>query len=215
MGIAEDILKDAIVDDPRGLRRIKTQPADEGEPIKGDITFGAFANPLLKQVLAQFGKPAFARSAACMEFEAFLRRINAGGKTCLEIGTYQGITALVLSQFFEQVICVSVDEDKSRIIKYDIVEFLDIENIRFIDVENNEAKRKAIEGLEFDFAFSDGDHVNDTLDDFDLVKRCGRVLLHEYWPLQPPVWNLVNSLPPDEITRACFDCFAYWERKGG
>lgn len=213
MGIADDILKDGITDDPRLLRRINTQPVDDVDPIIGDITFGAFSNPLLKRVMAEFGKMAFARSAACMEFESFLRRINAGGDTCLEIGTYQGITALVLSQFFKQVICVSVDVDKSRIIKYDIVEALDIKNIRFIDVNDNAEKRKVIEGLEFDFAFSDGDHVHDTVDDFNLVKRCGRVLLHEYWPLQPPVWNLVNSLPQDEVTRAYFDCFAYWERK--
>ena len=48
-----------------------------------------------------------------------------------------------------------------------------------------------------------------------LVKRCGRVLFHEYWPLQPPVWNLVNSLPVDEVTRAQFDCLAYWEAHRG
>lgn len=213
MGIAEDILKDGVVDDPRALRRIKTQASDDVEPIKGDITFGAFANPLLKKVLAEFGKMAFARSAACMEFENFLWRINPRVDTCLEIGTYQGITALVLSQFFRQVICVSVDTDKSRIIKRDIVEFLEIKNIHFIDADNNAEKRKAIEGLKFDFAFSDGDHVNDTVEDFNLVKRCGRVLFHEFWPLQPPVHNLVMSLPRDEVTFAHFDCFAYWEKK--
>lgn len=213
MGIADDILKDALVDDPRALRRIKTQPADDVEPIKGDITFGAFANPLLKRVLAEFGKMAFARSAACMEFEDFLWRINPRVDTCLEIGTYQGITALVLSQFFRRVICVSVDEDMSRIIKRDIVEFLGIKNIEFHDVKDNAEKRKVIEGLEFDFAFSDGDHVHDTLTDFELVKRCGRVLMHEAWALQPPVFNLARSLPKDEVTWAHFDCFAYWERK--
>lgn len=213
MGIAEDILKDAVCDDPRALRRIKTQPSDDVEPIIGDIEFGAFSNPLLKKVMAEFGKMAFARSAACMEFESFLRRIKAGGDTCLEIGTYQGITALVLSQFFKQVICVSVDEDMSRIIKHDIVEFLKVKNIRFIDVKDNAEKRKVIEGLEFDFAFSDGDHVHDTVEDFNLVKRCGRVLFHEFWPLQPPVHNLVMSLPRDEVTFAHFDCFAFWCKK--
>ena len=215
MGIADDILKDALVDDPRALRRIKTQPADDVPPIEGDITFGAFSNPLLKKVLAEFGKPAFARSAACMEFEDFLYRINPRVDVCLEIGTYQGISALVLSQFFRRVICVSVDEDMSRIIKRDIVEFLGIKNIEFHDAKDNAEKRKIIEGLDFDFAFSDGDHVHDTLEDFDLVKRCGRMLFHEYWPLQPPVWNLVNSLPQAEIMRARFDCFAYWQRKNG
>jgi hypothetical protein len=67
---------------------------------------------------------------------------------------------------------------------------------------------------QFDFCYSDGDHTHDTYTDFDLVKRCGKVLLHEYWPIQPPVWNLVNSLPANEVVRAAYDCFAYWQAGG-
>lgn len=182
-------------------------------PIPSPIQYGAWANPLWEKVLRKFGTMAFARCSACMEFEAFLKRIGAGGRTCLEIGTYQGMSAVILSQFFERVICVSVDDDPRRIIKRDIVDYLGITNIRFFDVKNNAEKAKIVGDLDFDFAYSDGDHTHDTQADFDLVKRCGRVLQHEYWPLQPSVWNLVNSLPETEITRAQFDCFAYWERK--
>lgn len=192
----------------------KLPPAqDTSEPLAGDITHGAFANPHFKAVLAKFGKTAFARSSACMEFEAFLRRIGAGGKCALEIGTYQGMSAVVLSQFFTNVVCVSVDEDPRRIIKREICKYLNITNIHFYDVEDNAEKKKLIDSTRFDFCYSDGDHANDTREDFQLVKRCGRVLFHEYWPLQSAVWNLVNSLPADEVTRAEFDCFAYWQRK--
>ncbi len=187
------------------------------EPIVGDITFGAFSNPLLKRVLQRWGNTAFARSSACMEFEAFLRRIGAGtdgAKTCLEIGTYQGISAIVLSQFFEKVICVSVDFRPHKLIKRNIVNELGLQNIEFIDVPNNEEKAAVIKGLEFDFCFSDGDHANDTYTDFELVKHCGRVLMHETWPIQVPCWNLANSLPPEEVTWAQYDCFAYWKRGG-
>ena len=45
------------------------------------IQRGAWANPRMNEVLHHFGKKAFARSAACMEFEAFLKRIGAGGQT--------------------------------------------------------------------------------------------------------------------------------------
>jgi hypothetical protein len=177
-------------------------------------------NPLLLKVLKKFGPRAFARSSACMEFASFLDRIRAGSKLfrsparrCLEIGTYHGITAVVLSQYFDEVICISVDDDPSKLLKYDIVEHLGIDNIVFHDVARNRDKRKLIADLEFDFAFSDGDHTNDTEYDFALVERCGRVLFHEFWPLQPAVWNLVNRLPRNEVTRAAHDCFAYWERK--
>jgi hypothetical protein len=183
------------------------------EHIEGEIKYGPFSNPLLRATLLQFGKTAFARSSACMEFESFLKRINAGGKTCLEIGTYQGMSAVILSQFFERVICVSVDDDMRRIIKHDIIKYLGIQNIRFFDVKNNEEKHKLVRNFTFDFCYSDGDHANDTASDFALVQHCGRVLFHEYWPLQPSVWNLVNALPQDEVTRAEYDCFAYWERK--
>jgi predicted O-methyltransferase YrrM len=195
----------------------KTFETTDGEPLNCDITHGAFANPMLKAVLHKFGKRAFARSSACMEFEAFLRRINAGGGTCLEIGTYNGITAVVLSQFFDKVICVSVDAEdlKRNIIKTDIVDFLDIKNITFHDCKNNAQKARIVNSLEFDFAFSDGDHTNDAQADFDLVKRCGRVLQHEAWPIQASVWNLLHSLPQDEVTWADHDCFAYWNAKRG
>lgn len=190
-------------------------PPDEGEKIVGDITHGAFSNPLMKEVLRHFGKNAFARSSACMEFESFLRRIGAGGKCCLEIGTFYGITAVILSQYFDRVICVSLDVDSAKQQKHDIVKHLGIENIRFFDVATNADKRALVNQLDFSFCYSDGDHAHDAREDFELVKRCGKVLFHEYWPLQASVHNVVNSLPPEEITVATYDCFAYWERRQG
>lgn len=192
-------------------------PVDSPEPLVGDITRGAFSNPQLKEILRAFGKPAFARSAACMEFESFLQRIRGADRsgTCLEIGTYHGITAVVLSQYFERVVCVSVDDDPKKLMKWDIVKHLGITNIEFHDVANNAQKHKLVSRLQFDFAYSDGDHTHDTHTDWALVKHCGRVLFHEVWPIQAPCWNLVNSLPADEVTFADFDCFAYWERKRG
>lgn len=197
-----------------------TSNGDE-EPIVGEITFGPFSSPLMSRIFKRFGKKAFGRSSACSEFESFLRqifRIAPGdqnlisGKTCLEIGTFHGITAIILSQFFDRVVCVSIDE--MPVMKREIVDYLGIKNIAFYDAKDNADKAKFIADLDFDFCYQDGDHTHDTLTDFALVKRCGRVLLHEYWPLQPPVWNLVNALPQDEVTRAKFDCLALWERRG-
>lgn len=188
-----------------------TQAASR-EKLIGDIEFGAFSNPLLKRILYRFGNVAFARSSVLMEFEHFLKSINAGGGTCLEIGTYHGISAVILSQFFDKVICVSVDERPRKLMKRNIVDYLGITNVEFHDVKDNKEKADVVESLEFDFCYSDGDHANDTYTDFDLVKHCGRILFHEYWPIQVPVWNLVNSLPQSEVTRSEFDCFAYWKK---
>jgi hypothetical protein len=195
----------------------KTFETDGTEDLKCDITHGAFSNPLLKKVLLHFGKKAFARSSACMEFESFLKRIKAGGKCALEIGTYNGITAVVLSQFFEKVVCVSVDAEdlKRRIIKRDIVKFLGITNIEFHDCLDNSEKARIVQSMDFDFAYMDGDHTHDTRTDFELVRRCGRVLFHEAWAIQEPVWNLTHELPAEEMVWADFDCFAYWEARRG
>jgi hypothetical protein len=204
------------------------------------IKEGPFANPYLKEIMRHFGKKAFGRSSACAEFESFLRDLFADrilgrdedgrsrgeglnayyiqenrplGRVCLEIGTFYGITAVLLSRFFDQVICVSVDLPGDLDMKRRIVSHLGIKNVSFYDAKDNADKARFVHAANFDFCYQDGDHTNDTRTDFDLVKRCGRVLFHEYWPLQPAVWNLVNSLPRDEVTRAKYDCLAYWERK--
>jgi len=177
------------------------------------IAFGPFSNPYMKAIMKKFGKSAFGRSSACAEFESFLKQIRAGGKCCLEIGTFYGITAVILSQFFDRVLCVSIDLDSDKMMKRKIVEHLGITNISFYDAKNNAEKAAFIHAAPFDFCYQDGDHTNDTLTDFALVRHCGRVLFHEYWPLQPSVWGLVNSLPKDEVVRAQFDCLAFWCEK--
>lgn len=206
------------------------------------IDYGPFASPYMKEIMKRFGKTAFGRSSACAEFESFLRDLCANaiicpdqgerslggvvgdaaiamhrplGSVALEIGTFYGVTAVLMSRYFERVICVSVDLEGDRDMKRRIVDALGIKNITFLDAGNNAHKAQIIDGLTFDFCYMDGDHTNDTEMDFALVRRCGRVLFHEYWPLQPAVWNLVRSLPKDEVTPARFDCLAYWERKNG
>lgn len=190
------------------------------------ITFGPFSNPHMKSIMRKFGKQAFGRSSACAEFESFLQEIRLKtarrnlspkgdfiGECCLEIGTFYGITAVVLSQYFEKVICVSVDLEGDRQMKRKIVDHLGIKNISFFDAKNNTEKAAFIQASKFDFCYQDGDHTHDTVSDFELVRRCGRILFHEYWPLQPSVWNLVNRLPQEQVLRAKFDCLAYWEGK--
>lgn len=200
---------------------------DEGteEQIVGEITHGPFASPLMSKIFKRFGKGAFGRSSACAEFEDFLWQISMRhapkdytaeegpwpiGKCCLEIGTFHGITAVILSQFFERVVCVSIDE--MPVMKRAIVEYLGIKNIAFYDAKDNAEKARFVHALDFDFAYSDGDHAHDARSDWELVKRCGRVLQHEAWPLQAPVWRLLHELPKDEVTWAAYDCLAYWEK---
>ncbi len=156
-----------------------------------EITHGPFANPYLKEIMKEFGPGAFGRASVCCEFEAFLHRIignRLGGAVALEIGTFNGLSAVILSQFFAKVICVSIDIPQGIAkhnpikTKHAIRKHLGLEErIEFIDVSSNLRKAAVIRELEgtYDFAYSDGDHAHDAEDDFNLVKGCGRVLHHE------------------------------------
>lgn len=190
---------------------------ESSQPILCEVTRGPFAHPTMAKILATYGRRAFARSSGCMGFLGFLDQIKAGdgGGVALEIGTYHGITAILLAERFDKLISVSVDdEDPGRLLKRELADFVGATNIEFFDAKDNAEKVEIVKRLKFDFAYSDGDHTNDTDLDFGLVERCGRVLFHEVWPLQPPVWNLVHSLPPDEVTWCEGDVLAYWERRG-
>lgn len=159
----------------------------------------------LLSLLEKFSIGLFRRSCVLEGFEAFLKQVNFRGKRCVEIGSCNGLTAVVLARYFDEV--VSIDNAPSEL-KHQVLDYLKVRNVRFIDVANNERKADVISAMEFDAAFSDGDHAADTYTDFSLVRKCRRVLFHEYWKAQAPVWNLVNSFPPETVTTK--GKFALW-----
>lgn len=147
-------------------------------------------NPDLVEVLKRFGIGVFRRSSVLEGFADFLSDNNVRGKTCVEIGTCKGLTAIVLSRFFERVISIDIVADEERKV---IADHVGANNINFITVENNAHKAAVINGLiEFDAAYVDGDHARDTESDFELVRRAGRVVFHEHWAAQPDVLALVQ-----------------------
>lgn len=149
------------------------------------------SNNNLVKIYARFGYEVFHRSSVLEWFGPFIAGRAFKGKRCVEIGTRKGLTAIVLAGYFDEVVTIDIKPDEE---KHKIAEYVGVKNIRFIDVKDNAEKAKIINGLEFDAAYVDGDHAKDTESDFNLVRRCGRVLFHEYWETQEPVWNLVNRL---------------------
>lgn len=150
------------------------------------------ADPQFAAVFKRFGADAFRRSSAVEPaFETLIKAGGFRGKRCVEIGTFNGITALVLSRYFEEVVSIDIFP---HTLKHALMEFCGVKNVRFVDAKDNAEKAKVIAALDFDAAYVDGDHQNDTATDFALLERCGRVLFHEYWEQQKPVWDLVNSL---------------------
>lgn len=148
-------------------------------------------DPVLRRVYECFGIGVFRRSSVLEGFDAFVRAVGFNGRRCVEIGTRNGLTAILLARYFEEVVSIDIEPNRK---KHEIAEYVGVENVRFIDVADNEEKARVIGAMEFDAAYCDGDHARDTLTDFALVERCGRVLFDEYWETQQPVWQLVNQL---------------------
>ncbi len=177
----------------------------------GDRVNIVLCNPKLLMVYELFGGNVFRRSSVFHGLEKFLADNNIRGKRCFEVGTWNGLTAVLLSQRFEEVVTVDIAHNAA---KHEILKCLGIKNVRCVDIGMNSDKADVLRGLTFDCAYLDGNHAEDTEQDFDLVKHCGRVIFHECWPFQEPVWRTVNALPQNQVTYGG-SCFAYWDAKRG
>ncbi len=155
------------------------------------------ADPNLTRVYERFGIGPFRRSSVFHGLGKFLRQSEVAGGVCFEVGTWNGLTAVVLSRFFEKVVTVDIAHNA---LKHEILKHLGITNVECIDIRDNAHKAQVVKKTDFDFAYLDGDHAHDTETDFELVKHCGNVLFHECWPHQKPVFDLVQSLPDAEVS---------------
>jgi hypothetical protein len=167
-------------------------------------------DPMMRQVLEAFGPEVFRRSSVFHGLDRFLRASGVRGGTCFEIGTWNGLTAAVLSRYFDRVVTVDIAHNA---MKHRVFELLGIGNVLAIDIADNDEKRRVAESWPIDFAYLDGDHAHDTETDVAQVKACGGVRFHEVWPFQKPVWELVHRLPPSEI-RFGGDGLALWVAGG-
>lgn len=165
-------------------------------------------DPTLLKIYAKFGGAVFRRSSVFHGLRRALADWGVKGRRCVEIGTFNGVTAAVLSPFFDEV--VTIDTLPSDL-KRQLLKAVGADNVYCVDVKDNEEKASLVESLTFDFAYLDGDHANDTETDWALVKGGGRVLFHEVWPFQEPVWKLVHQLPMEQVKfNGCG--LALWEK---
>lgn len=138
-------------------------------------------------------------------------------RTILEIGTYRGVSAAVMSQFCDKVITIDLKHGKLEQNNelFDREEFwkgLGVDNIDLHLIEDDKEKEELIKTLDFDLAFIDGAHDETVKNDFELVKHCGKVLFHDYDDRKQPclnyVFDFINTLPREKVK--LFDIFALW-----
>lgn len=181
---------------------------NEIEKQVGDRVQIVLSDPQLLQAYQLFGADVLRRSSVFHGLDRFLRTQKVRGKLCFEIGTWNALTAVVLSRYFDKVVTVDVAHLAQ---KHQVLRALGIANVECIDIADNEHKAEVAKELAFDFAYIDGNHADDTESDFELCRKGGRVLFHEAWPWQPPVWLLVNRLPPAQVSwNGCG--LALWDR---
>jgi len=184
---------------------------------------------MAERIKALHGQGMLKRSALNIRGGAgVFERVLAGKgcRTALEIGTYRGVSAAEISQHVERVVTVDLRFGRMEQLgdKHDRHEFwrsLGIENVWLELVHDDTEKAALIERLEFDFAFIDGGHSRASVElDFNLVRRCGRVLFHDADDnrLRPGkehapnhVYEFLSTLPAEQLT--FMDIFALWEGK--
>lgn len=164
---------------------------------------------MMLTALQKFGGGIFRRSSVFHGLARFLEANKVRGKTCFEIGSWNGLTAAVLSRHFRRVVSVDIAHNA---IKHEVMRELGVTNVKFIDIANNGHKAEIASQLDFDFAYLDGDHAHDTPDDFRMTEKAGRVLFHEAWAHQDPVFRLVQGLDQREVVYGGI-CFALWQRR--
>lgn len=137
----------------------------------------------------------------------------------LEIGTCNGISAALLGQF-GIVITLDIRSEQTEAgdrQRREIWGFLS-GPVRGILVKDEADKHEAIAAFPFDFAFIDGDHTFDGVQrDWESVKRCGRVIFHDYRPQVPShaagTCAVVDGIDEDEWEKTFFPSFAVVTKK--
>ena len=167
--------------------------------------------PLL---VKEFGKRILRGSAvgwkSGRQYEQCFRNYLEGKeiKHAVEIGTWRGVSTSLLSHYAEKVSTVDIKY-------YDIAPHVWIwagamSKIKYYIVDGDKEKQKLLDKLDFDFAFIDGEHSYRGVNlDFDLVKKCGQVLFHDYARNCPGVMKFIDEL--DNVEKN--DPFAYWSAK--
>jgi len=137
-------------------------------------------------------------------FSKIMADIKPVPTSIVEIGTYFGISTAILAS-----ICKVYTFDVRYFPEVDYVwSALGVkENIRSYIVENSDWTKIVLKDIPFDFAIIDSVHDEDNArKDFDIVKKCGRVLFHDNNDRFPGVQKFCKEIGCKKIKE-----FGYWE----
>lgn len=200
------------------LRDITTRPVGDGiilypqehheEDLVGESDF---TMPLVQEFGIRIMRGSAAGWNGAMYERTFRDRLKGYRiKHALEIGTWRGVSSAILAHYADKVTTVDIRyyDEAPRVWMWAGV----FDKMKYLVVPDNETKAAAIKDLDFDFAFIDGMHTyDDVAFDFELVKKCGRVLFHDYCDKCPGIVEFVDKLSEVTISEVTIaEPFAYW-----
>src|SRR5689334_10632272 len=94
-------------------------------------------DPQLRGIFEQFGGEHFRRSSVFHGLAKSLQGWGVRGKRCFEIGTWNGLTAVVLARFFDEVVTVDIAKQP---MKHRILSHLGVRNVRCVEMKDNAQK---------------------------------------------------------------------------
>ena len=153
-----------------------------------------------EKLIERFGDQINAMSCVYIaDGENSLRHFLKGKKldTVIEIGTYQGVSTSILSEYAKKVYAIDIVDLPLR---GEIFQYLNIDNVEFYQCQTDFAdKEKYIKNIlkneKVDLVFIDGDHWGEALkQEFDLVSSVKDIIIHDYEQAFPIVYDFCNNL---------------------
>jgi len=171
---------------------------------------------LKAEMVARYGEKILAKSALRLRDGAdILRRVLAGKgyRVALEIGTFKGCSTALMAQHCERVVTIDLERKAPKFDREAFWRSLGLANVTLRLVRDDSDKLMIVDSLDFDFAFIDGAHDAVSVQrDFEMVRRCGHVLFHDYNKTASPerrqVADFVDRLPKRQVR--VMDIFALW-----
>jgi len=128
----------------------------------------------------------------------------------IEVGTWRGVSTALIAHYANIVNTVDITNRQEPWALWYF--FGVVDRIRPHVVPSNEVKQEVIKAMKFDFAFVDAVHTFEGVKlDFECVKKCGRVLFHDYQVMRG-VTQFVDTLPDEQVIKQF--PFAYWKANG-
>lgn len=136
---------------------------------------------IYNKVITRYGNDIL--TGSMLEHEAITKPIIKilQPQNILEIGTHLGLSAILWANLSDMVTTIDIRMYQQNVNRWQ--DFNVNHKINFIRVASNEQKKRIVSGLDFDFAFIDGGHTKEDVQfDFEITKKCGKVLFHDYKP---------------------------------